>query len=687
MDDAPPRPARWLQGILALAVLFVGWAIYLGYSVDHLRQEVEANARELAGLGDLGMLLRRMDAAAVEMTAVRAGGGEGAADGRRFHRALSAAMAEVERAASAARLRQKDLSAGIAGKWLQVNLVILVSCLLTVVLAIGGMAHQRNAAVRSRMRERLERSEEQFRVLFEDAPVACHELGPTGVVRRVNRAECELLGRAPAELVGHCPWEFVAPEQQEASREAVRAKLAGERPLVPVERELVRPDGRRIRIEVHDRLIRDRNGRVTGIRSALLDVTERRQAEEALKQAKEQAEAANRLKSQFLANMSHDIRTPMNGVLGMIDLLLATDLTERQREYLTAARTSAASLLSLLNDILDLSKVEAGRVELEAAVFSVRRTLDDAARTFDVCALDKGLELAVAVEPEVPEFVVGDPLRLRQILVNLVGNAVKFSERGRVEARVGLAAREGSEITLRFRVEDTGIGIPEDQHRSIFEAFRQADGSTTRRYGGTGLGLAISARLVELMGGRIWVESQPGKGSTFHFTARFTAAAGDSGPAPEEEPAGLGALAEAVGPGARRLDVLLVEDNLVNQKVAVAFLEKLGHQATITANGREALSVFERQDFDLILMDIQMPEMDGFEATAAIRERESRRGGRRVPIVAMTAYAMKGDMERCLRAGMDDYLTKPLDLGRLQATLERWASSTARPPAGVGSLS
>ncbi len=387
-----------------------------------------------------------------------------------------------------------------------------------------------------------------------------------------------------------------------------------------------------------------------------------------LREEKARTEEASRLKGEFLANMSHEIRTPMNGVLGMTSLALTTALSGEQREYLETAKTSAESLLVLLNDILDFSKIEAGRLELDPIDFSLRQCLQGAVRTLALRAEQKGVALAYEIEPGVPEHLVGDPHRLRQVLLNLIGNALKFTERGGVEIRVKPEWKTGTEVQLRFSVSDSGIGIPAAQQKVIFEAFRQADGSTTRKYGGTGLGLAICAKLAGLMGGRIWVESEPGRGSTFHFTAHFTPAA-----APSAAPAELPAASRAPVAGLR---ILLAEDNLVNQKVAVGLLEKMGHRVTVAANGKEALGRFEEQPFDLILMDVQMPEMDGLEATAAIRERE-RSAGLHVPIVAMTAHTMKGDREKCLDAGMDGYLAKPIrssdlveEIGRVIGALE-----------------
>lgn len=446
----------------------------------------------------------------------------------------------------------------------------------------------------------------------------------------------------------------------------------GEEVVAEIEKE--RPDGSKVSCIVTAKPFRSAEGELVGVIEDFRDISEIKQAMETLAAAKREAEEASRVKSEFLANMSHEIRTPMNGIIGMTELALQTDLDPRQREYLEMAKISSDRMMTVLNDILDFSKMEAGKLSIEPVRFNLHDLLDASLKPLATNARQKGLEFAYGVDNAAPEFLIGDPNRLQQVLANLVGNAIKFTKRGEVVVRIETApegeqaAPAGSgkpdQAVLRFSVTDTGIGISKKDQEIVFNAFSQADSSSTRTYHGTGLGLSISSYLLELMGGRIWVESEPDRGSTFHFVLPFQLPV-------EETPQLQNALPEYSSDDCLKdLHVLLAEDDFVNRTLAGTIIGNQGWRVTVVENGLEALQALKHGRFDIALMDIQMPEMDGLEATAVIRD-EEKGTDKHIPIIAMTAHAMKGDREKFLASGMDGYVAKPVDVGQLRREIAR----------------
>jgi len=632
-----------------------------------------------------------------------------------------------------------------------------------------------------------------------------------------NKAVREIVGcgeQLPEGLLCHQASHHRDVPCEGVSDQCPFVKVLASRKPVRMEHTRQRPDGTLIAVEVVASPIFGANGEVSQVIEVSRDLTRQKQAEMALRQAKEVAEAADRAKSEFLANMSHEIRTPMNGIMGMTELALETDLTSDQRDCLTMVRDSSEALLGLINDILDFSKIEAGKLELENVPFSMQECLGETLGVLAFQAEKKGLELICEVAPDVPDRLLGDPCRVRQIITNLVGNSIKFTEAGEVFVGVAVESRWQGRVVVRYSVRDTGIGISPQQQQRIFNAFEQADGSTTRKHGGTGLGLTISAQLARMMGGTIWVESELDKGSTFHFTTdlrvhdcppaagpppeadqlkglrvlivddnatnrsvlarvvanwsmrpeeanrgdralemlrqaqrelrpfslvlldvnmpdmdgfevaravrqdallagttiMMTSSATHHGdadrrrqlgiaqhlPKPVRQPALLKAILAAVGQAAgadrnnpaeganvnsaRKAHILLAEDNPVNQRLAVRILEKAGHSVVVADNGKQAVLAWQGDCFDLILMDMQMPEMDGFEAAAEIRRLEELNPDQpTTPIIALTAHAMKGDRERCLAAGMQEYVSKPIKtrvlFGAIQSVLSESAQS------------
>ncbi|MCP3963754.1 MAG: response regulator [bacterium] len=486
-------------------------------------------------------------------------------------------------------------------------------------------------------------------------------VGTDGYFKRVNPAFTRTLGYSEEEILARPLFDFVHPEDRQATKERVERLALGEA-IVDVENRYRRSDGK-YRWLAWRSIPVPRSGLIYAIGR---DVTEKKQAQEAL-------EEADRARAEFLRNMSHEIRTPMNAIIGLSNLLLKGELATEERGWAERVQTSADGLLRVIDDILDFSKIEAGKLSIEEVDFSLREALGGVTSLLRPRAESQGVELELEVESAVPDALRGDPTRLRQVLVNLVGNAIKFTEEGSVTVAVAPADSAPEEAAeIRFAVSDTGIGISEEALARLFDPFTQADSSTSRRFGGTGLGLAISQRIVELQGGEIEVESAPGEGSTFRFALTFPVSSGPVGTVERTLTVSTMSLARR-----RRHLVLVAEDDEVNQLVALRSLTDLGFLAEAVANGAEVLEALESRRFDAVLMDCQMPELDGYEATRRIRRDEGAEN--HLPVIAMTAHAMKGERQRCLDAGMDDYISKPFTEERLATVLDHWLGVVAQP--------
>ncbi len=536
-------------------------------------------------------------------------------------------------------------------------------------------------AARKRAETLLRESEALHRSILNASPDDITITDMDGNIRMISPIGVEMFGyEHEGQIIGRNVLEFLAPQDQQRATSNI-GLLIQESTVGSEEYRALRADGSGFIIEVNGDFIRAADGTPTSMIFIVRDVTERKLIEEQLRHAKEEAEAASIAKSRFLANMSHEIRTPMNGVIGMTDLLLDTELNATQREYADLVKHSGRSLLRLINDILDLSKIEAHKITLEMEEFNLQKLVSGTLDLLSLKARETGLTLDWEISNNVPLLLIGDDGRLRQILTNLIGNAIKFTRQGRVSLAVTLNAEERQQVTLRFEVRDSGIGIAPDKLSLIFDPFSQADASTTRHYGGTGLGLAICKQLVELMGGTLGVESTVGTGSTFWFTAIFEKQpAGDTAPATitkadEDGTTVTIASAAPYHPEQRESKIprlLLAEDDTTNQVVIRAILSRNGYHVDLATNGLEALRLLEQNDYDLVLMDCMMPEMDGYQATAVIRDRSSGVRNHDLPIIALTANAMKEDRDVCLQAGMDDYLAKPVEVADLLLILERW---------------
>ena len=520
-----------------------------------------------------------------------------------------------------------------------------------------------NAAVAVALSE----SEQRFRRVFEDSNIGMCLTEEGGVIKFANAAMLDMLGYERDEVVDRLTVaDLTLPDDREATLSDRAAMSRGESERQTVEKRYLHKDGHVVDGLLNRAIIRDAEGAIQFIVGQVQDISEKKRAERNLQDAIVKAEEANRAKSEFLATISHELRTPMNGVLGMVGLLQRTDLSPKQSHYAERIKQSGDLLLALLNDLLDISKIEAGRIELENADFDLGRMVDGVTTLLEPRARAKGLTFEATIAPDTPKFLKGDYGRIQQILFNLIGNAIKFTDRGGISVNISQDGVAADTCVLRFDVVDTGIGVAEDEKRNLFEKFTQADASTTRVYGGTGLGLAICKELAELMDGEIGVESEVGHGSRFWFTVSCGLSTPesivDASAAPSPRASGETTLD-------RKLRILVAEDNIVNQEIICMTLEDDGHYVDVVGNGVEAVQAVQEAQYDVVLMDIHMPEMDGVTAAKKIRALEGDVGA--VPIIALTANAMVGDREKYIEIGMNDYASKPVALDELYGAISR----------------
>jgi len=509
--------------------------------------------------------------------------------------------------------------------------------------------------MQSNNEDEIHQQKEMFRIIFENSPSAITVTDSQERIVAWNKMAEKMLGMSKQQLFNKPVKDLYSDEEWKRIR-AMGIRNKGS--LSDIITKIIRADGTVIDINASIAVLKNAEDDIIGSIGILYDITKQKEVEKELVQAKLTAEEANHAKSVFLAKMSHEVRTPMNAILGMLDLTLDTTLTEEQKDNLVVAKDAAQNLLSLINDILDLSRAEAGKVVIEEMEIQVPDIIKNVCKGLSVLARNKQIDLVWTIDPQIPRILVGDAVRLRQVFMNLISNAIKFTHQGKVEVHAKMESLTDKDCVVKFEVIDQGIGIPPKNLETIFDVFTEAHNSTARRYGGTGLGLAICKKLVEMMRGQIWVDSVEGKGSTFRFTIIF-------GHRPHitsnlKEGSAEQSISDALPEHVKNLRILVAEDNMINQKISVRIIEKFGWQVKAVINGQEVLDLLNNQSFDVILMDDQMPVLDGVAATQVIR-REEKQTGQHMIIIAMTANAMAGDRERYIAAGMDGYVSKPID--------------------------